>query len=43
MSEFRITVAPNTVAYADAENHILVGEFAIPGAPTDTIRDSRGC
>jgi HSP20 family molecular chaperone IbpA len=25
------------VAYADAENHKLVLEFAIPGAPTDTI------
>ena len=37
MSEYRIKVAPNTVAYADAENHILVVEFAIPGAPTDTI------
>jgi HSP20 family protein len=37
MSEYRIKVAPNTVAYADAENHKLVVEFAIPGAPTDTI------
>ena len=37
MSEYRIRVAPNTVAYADAENHQLVLEFAIPGAPTDTI------
>ena len=37
MSEYRIKVAPNTVAYADAENHRLVVEFAIPGAPTDTI------
>ena len=37
MSESRIKVAPNTVAYADAENHKLVVEFAIPGAPTDTI------
>ena len=27
----------NTVAYADRENHKLVVEFAIPGAPTDTI------
>jgi len=25
------------VAYADGENHKLVVEFAIPGAPTDTI------
>jgi HSP20 family molecular chaperone IbpA len=37
MSEYRIKVAPNTVAYGDAENHKLVVEFAIPGAPTDTI------
>ena len=37
MSEYRIKVAPNTVAYADAENHKLVIEFAIPGAPTGTI------
>lgn len=31
----RIRVAPNTVAYV--ENHMLVVEFAIPGAPTETI------
>ena len=37
MPEFRIKVAPDTVAYADAEKHQLVVEFAIPGAPTDTI------
>lgn len=37
MSEDRIRVAPNTVAYADGDNHKLVVEFAIPGAPTDTI------
>jgi HSP20 family protein len=37
MPEDRIKVAPNTVAYADRENHRLVVEFAIPGAPTDTI------
>lgn len=37
MPEYRIKVAPNTVAYADGENHKLVLEFAIPGAPTDTI------
>src|ERR1700722_20452028 len=30
-------VAPDTVAYADGANHKLVVEFAIPGAPTDTI------
>jgi HSP20 family protein len=32
-----LSVAPHTVAYADGENHKLVLEFAIPGAPTDTI------
>ena len=37
MPEYRIKVAPNTVAYADEENLRLVVEFAIPGAPTDTI------
>jgi HSP20 family protein len=37
MPEYRIKVAPNTVAYADAENHKLIVEFAIPGAPTETI------
>ena len=37
MLENRIRVAPNTVAYADEENHKLVVEFAIPGSPTDTI------
>jgi len=37
MPEYRIKVAPNTVAYADWENNKLVVEFAIPGAPTDTI------
>src|SRR5579862_7247820 len=31
----RIRVAPNAVAYV--ENHKLIMEFAIPGAPTDTI------
>jgi HSP20 family molecular chaperone IbpA len=30
-------VAPDTVAYADGENHKLVVEFAIPGAPAETI------
>jgi HSP20 family protein len=33
----RMKVAPDTVAYADAEHHRLVVEFAIPGAPTETI------
>ena len=37
MPEYRIRVAPSTVAYADEENHKLVVEFAIPGAPKDTI------
>src|SRR5208283_4638373 len=37
MSDDRIKLAPDTVAYADGENHKLVVEFAIPGAPTDTI------
>jgi len=37
MPENRIKVAPDTVAYADVENHKLIVEFAIPGAPTDTI------
>ena len=37
MIESRIKVAPSTVAYADKENLKLVVEFAIPGAPTDTI------
>jgi len=37
MLENRIRVAPSTVAYADGENNKLVVEFAIPGAPTETI------
>ena len=37
MPENRIKVAPNTVAYSDEENLKLVVEFAIPGAPTETI------
>jgi HSP20 family protein len=37
MLEDRIRVAPSTVAYADGENDKLIVEFAIPGAPTDTI------
>jgi HSP20 family molecular chaperone IbpA len=37
MLENRIRVAPHTVAYADKEKNKLVVEFAIPGAPTDTI------
>src|SRR5271167_2242124 len=35
--EFRMKVAPDTVAYADGANHKLVVEFSIPEAPTDTI------
>src|SRR4030095_15413830 len=37
MPEHRMKVAPDTVAYAEGENDKLVVEFAIPGAPTDTI------
>jgi HSP20 family molecular chaperone IbpA len=37
MSENRIKLAPETVAYADAATRKLVVEFAIPGAPTETI------
>ena len=37
MPDYRMKVAPDSVAYADGENHKLVVEFAIPGAPTDTI------
>jgi HSP20 family molecular chaperone IbpA len=37
MPKYLIKVSPSTVAYADAENLKLVVEFAIPGAPTDTI------
>jgi HSP20 family protein len=35
--ENRIKVAPSTVAYADPVKNKLVVEFAIPGAPTETI------
>ena len=37
MSENHIKIAPETVAYADTETRKLVVEFAIPGAPTETI------
>ena len=37
MPEYRMKVAPDTVAYADGEHHRLIVEFAIPGAPTETI------
>ena len=33
----RMKVAPDTVAYADGEMNKLILEFAIPGAPTETI------
>ncbi len=33
----RMKVAPVTLAYADGEHHKLIVEFAIPGAPTETI------
>src|SRR5271163_1101025 len=37
MSQNRIKLAPDTVAYADGDSHKLVVEFAIPGAPTESI------
>jgi HSP20 family molecular chaperone IbpA len=37
MSENRIKIAPNTVAYPDEHCLKLIVEFSIPGAPTDTI------
>jgi HSP20 family molecular chaperone IbpA len=37
MLENQIKLAPNTVAYADEGAKKLVVEFAIPGAPTNTI------
>ena len=37
MSEYRMKVAPDTVVYADRESRKLILEFALPGAPTDTI------
>ena len=37
MPDYRMKVAPDTVAYADAENRKLIVEFAIPGAPEDTV------
>ena len=33
----RMKVAPDTVAYADGERRMLVVEFAIPGAPPESI------
>jgi HSP20 family molecular chaperone IbpA len=37
MPEYRMKVAPDNVAYADSENRKLIVEFAIPGAPAETI------
>jgi HSP20 family protein len=37
MQAERMKVAPDTVAYADGEHHKLIVEFAIAGAPTETI------
>jgi HSP20 family molecular chaperone IbpA len=37
MPENRMKVAPDNVAYADSENRKLIVEFAIPGAPAETI------
>lgn len=37
MPEYRMKVAPDTVAYADSDNRKLAVEFAIPGAPADTV------
>ena len=33
----RMKVAPDTVAYADGERRMLIVEFAIPGAPAQTV------
>jgi HSP20 family molecular chaperone IbpA len=37
MTENRIKIAPNTLAYPDEQALKLIVEFAIPGAPTETI------
>jgi len=37
MPDYRMKVAPHTVSYADETSNKLVVEFAIPGAPTETI------
>lgn len=37
MTKDRMKVAPDSVVYADEENLKLVVEFAIPGAPADTV------
>ena len=37
MPVYLMKVAPDTVAYADPDHRKLVVEFAIPGAPVDTV------
>jgi len=37
MAGNRMKVAPDSVVYADEENLKLVAEFAIPGAPAETV------
>jgi HSP20 family protein len=37
MQAERMKVAPVTVAYADGQHDKLIVEFAIPGAPTESI------
>jgi HSP20 family protein len=37
MPENRMKVAPHTTAYADEDSRKLIVEFAIPGAPLDTV------
>lgn len=37
MADYRMKVAPVTVAYADGKSRTLVVEFSIPGAPTEGI------
>ena len=37
LPESPMKVAPETVAYADPKSRRLVVEFAIPGAPTETV------
>jgi HSP20 family molecular chaperone IbpA len=37
MLKNQIKIAPNAVVYADNDKNMLIVEFSIPGAPTDTI------
>ena len=37
MSELLMKIAPDSVVYADRDSRKLIMEFALPGAPTDTI------